>query len=206
LRYNGFVKRILRSILSALSFLSLIVCLATVVGWIVSRAHPIAIGWYSSGAGADGNGWCTAQDGVAAYAGRITIGRTTYVPSGNGAGDEGASEAFAETFSAGRKFFFERAVTFGFVMQWESLGVRRSYDQHFVGRLIFTGSAIGAPAWLVAMATGVLPGIRGIAAAAQRARTRSRARAGRCQGCGYDLRATPDRCPECGTVSSKARA
>ena len=54
---------------------------------------------------------------------------------------------------------------------------------------------VTVPTWFVAAATLVLPG----AEVARRVRKRRRAAGGTCAACGYDLRATPDRCPECGT-------
>ena len=51
------------------------------------------------------------------------------------------------------------------------------------------------PSWLLVIALAVLPAL-----VVRRALVESgRRRAGLCPGCGYDLRATPGRCPECGT-------
>lgn len=59
-----------------------------------------------------------------------------------------------------------------------------------------TQAAIMVPHWFVALAAGLL-------AAGWLFFGRPWRRRGYCRECGYDLRATPDRCPECGAVPGK---
>jgi hypothetical protein len=66
--------------------------------------------------------------------------------------------------------------------------------------------AVVLPCWLLVLATALLPGIEAARWVGRlRRRRRDRLR-GRCARCGYDLRATPDRCPECGTPSTASSA
>jgi len=67
------------------------------------------------------------------------------------------------------------------------------------------GTAIFWPCRFAVLATAMPPVGWCVARFKQRAR-RKRIRRGLCPSCGYDLRATPDRCPECGTRAAAAVA
>jgi hypothetical protein len=61
---------------------------------------------------------------------------------------------------------------------------------------------VSVPYWVFVALSGAPPAFW-LAKAADQRRRRA---AGMCRVCGYDLRATPDACPECGTIPSSRRA
>ena len=65
---------------------------------------------------------------------------------------------------------------------------------------------VGAPAWFVLLVSllGMVFAVRQISRNADRLTAQGRVLEGHCEECGYDLCATPDRCPECGRTTRKS--
>jgi hypothetical protein len=80
------------------------------------------------------------------------------------------------------------------------LGVKFGGVRGVDGSLLWT---LEIPYWLIVASMFLLPCAAIIAWRRER-KVRLRHRVGQCGRCGYDLRATPERCPECGTITKTA--
>ena len=83
---------------------------------------------------------------------------------------------------------------------WRGFGVgwtpETTEDAHHIGTITYSTRAVWGPTWALAVVFAALPAGRVV----RWGWRRRRRRAGLCAACGYDLRATPERCPECGGV------
>ena len=192
------MKRLLRLLLHALTLLSLLLCLATLAFWIRSYFKS---DWYHY---------------VVLDAPRRTW--TQYSLNSN----KGSLyfSYFGFRFNTDTRFqdyVRLREAPAGFSYQ----GYEPRDNRHLAGstlrRLGFalqseynTPDASGSydfpnafvPHWFIVLITALLPATRLYLLV----RRRQQKRAGLCPTCGYDLRATPSRCPECGTTPNELLA
>ena len=175
-------------LLNAATAASLVLCVATAVFWVRSYAVEDYVGW--SRPAAAGNLWSTR--------GEVVFVRVT-PHEGRGPFD-GANRPFHIRFPP------PAGASLGEVSARRVVpGLRRVAGFAYGAGAIpsYAGQAWIVPLWAPCAASAILPAI---AAARLRLRRRLAARRhlrfGRCPTCGYDLRATPDRCPECGTIAA----
>jgi hypothetical protein len=179
------MKRRLFTILSALSLLLFV---AVIVMWVLSYSGTYSLVRKQP----------TSITRVDCSRGRFFASRASGI-SGTGSGLWAHDGPAAAPWRSGRAF---PPLDLDDGMRSESGGGYRAIAGvgYGGGTLAGTGAAlrvISAPHWLVALATAALPAAWLTRWQRERVRAR-RLHGGCCERCGYDLRATRQRCPECG--------
>jgi hypothetical protein len=176
-----------RRLVNLLWALSLLLCLTAAVMWV--RSLSVADVWmhqtaWSAPAAQRGCRAVGSMRGSIWYAFEGTIGYAVLIsPRHNGWSSSDLSRGPGAPLQA--------QYVQGFRSRWGfAYAAPLAMDQSVYERVV------AIPYWFILMLTSILPAMFVV----RFVRCRRRDHAGRCAACGYDLRATPDRCPECGAV------
>jgi hypothetical protein len=209
-RYNpGSMKRFGRILLNAVTTLSVVALLAATTGWLLTR-------WYSCTATKtlavtpvqQSNKIVSVQFGIGGEG--LSGGRATeFRPASRGAPPEPTSSWQWHGYRRGLEIDWNDPFIKAIIKGWRRWGFARlTYDDPFAAWGSSEGQPVSrtsefwiVPWWAVLFGLCLLPAARGSLALTRRLR---HDHPGRCRQCGYDLRATPERCPECGTIPAKA--
>jgi len=189
-----------RRLLNVLTALSLLLCVAVCVLWVRSYSHFDRLGF-------GGSGLCV----VASYNGTLSVWTLSQpcilFQEGFETAEKGSDEwpaRWADSWDSLMPFgvsqSHRRLAGFGWVSGeffppgW---GMVREADDSAPRY-----GALGCPLWAVGAIVLVLPISRAAASLRTALRRRRTMAKGTCFRCGYDLRATPGQCPECGCRSA----
>ena len=188
MRYNPVVKR-RRILLNAATMASIVLCVATVVLWVRSRNHLDRVSALNRRRG--------ELAFLSAHGGFSVIVQRRDAFTGD-AYEPHKATLWSPHISSGPEpgFGIDEPTVWGFRWDVETMPTEWALVDGGHGTFRTTLRSLRVPYWAIASVLG-LPACLAVA----RARRRKRRSEGRlCSACGYDLRATPDRCPECGRV------
>ena len=169
-----------RRLLNLLTALSLLLCAAVCALWVRSYWSAATFDWWSVGAG----GYEFRVRGASARAGSVGFYVADYPPG---------------LCRGSYPLHYHRYRTEGFLPPaHRKLGFAIERSSPAPGQADVSWRAWRVPCWFLLLAFAVAPA-RQTARAVSEARLRRR---GLCPACAYDLRATPGRCPECGSTTS----
>lgn len=182
------MKRLGRWLFNFAAGASLLLCAAMAVIWV--RSHLINDRLYWSRFWDDAQWSYWSQHILHSGAGEIAYARIVQGQSLN----PGWQAVLSTQNTPARKYSTSPSTrpAIGFSVQWSYWGITYGHRPFGPGR----ADEIVVPIWTIIAISAILPGIWLL----RQRMLRRRRMAGRCATCGYDLRATPDRCPECGTV------
>jgi hypothetical protein len=166
------MRSVLRKLLILVSMVSAVMCVAVMVLWV--RSYVVG-----------DTGICTSAKTPTAFA-KIPIAVLTVFSA------RGRLSIRSNVTHPGSLFDLTRSGHWG----W-----RRGNASEFRTGEPWIGTGdwgwwLSVPHWFVVLFFAILPTVHALLAI----RRRRRQREGLCRVCGYDLRATPDRCPECGAA------
>jgi hypothetical protein len=165
-----------RKLFTLAAGVSAVIFLASVIGWVESYHTARLVYWSGARPGNPADGFATSVRGIT----YLTRRRYLRYPQPHVRPHE----------------FVLRAVSPEEVAMPADAWSGAGFQYKVIRAMDRVGESIAVPYWFWTAISALMPPIWVM----RRRRNRERRAAGRCQNCGYDLRATPDRCPECGTV------
>ena len=185
-----------RRLLNLLTGGSLLLCVAVSVLWVRSRS----VGDYITFTTRNGDGTRETVWDFGSGRGRVCLGARTFVwpaPESPGSAPSKSTEWKVQSTVP----VIDPASDFGREeVHWEDFGVIRQSTVDITGLRVGWYSVL-FPLWLPLCLFTLLPAIRLSRHLKRRGKVNTL-----CPTCGYDLRATPDRCPECGVISASVSA